>query len=55
MIVRLKVFIEFQTTTFMEQASDYPYMTIRTRYDDSYSTEKKPFPTTKIYFERLYH
>jgi hypothetical protein len=38
--VPLKDFIDFQTTTFINQKEYYPYMTFRLRYDDSYYTER---------------
>jgi hypothetical protein len=38
--VPLKIFIEFQTTTFMNQKEYYHYMAFNHRYDDSYYTEK---------------
>ena len=38
--VPLQDFIDFQTTTFINQQEYYPYMTFHLRYDDSYYTKR---------------
>jgi len=51
LIIPLKIFIDFQTTTFITQKEYYSYMVFQNCYDDSYYTEKNlPLPrkfTTK--------
>lgn len=55
--VPLKIFIDFQTTTFLNQKEYYSYMILHDRYDDSYYIEKNlPLPrefTTKEINQRI--
>jgi len=55
--VPLKIFIDFQTTTFLNQREYYTYLIWHNRYDDSYYTEKDlPQPrkfTTEEFEERI--
>jgi len=53
MVVPLAIFMEFQTTTFINQQNYYPYVTVQTRCDDSYYTKRNLVQPRKFTSEEI--